>query len=265
MAKSKDASWLPSGGVLVAALVCAVVAAILVNIYIGYAKSAYELGAKNVLQLTADVPLGTPVLAAQLKIVKIPGVLLDAFDNAIQASDKDTLVVNHKALRDLRKGQILFYADLIENEVAKGQSALKPGYQMITIPIDSASSLGQQLQPGGYVTIYGDFDFSADPKKPDIQQKEVMKNVQVRALGGSTEPVGPKGRQYDTVQIILRESQARQMMQIKTMLRSRHFTLAMAGTPEGVGAGEPDISKEILNLIEKPRGGAAPAPLPPPP
>ena len=49
MAKSKDASWLPSGGVLVAALVCAVVAAILVNIYIGYAKSAYELGAKNVL------------------------------------------------------------------------------------------------------------------------------------------------------------------------------------------------------------------------
>jgi hypothetical protein len=67
------------------------------------------------------------------------------------------------------------------------------------------------------------------------------------------------------VQITLRESQVRQMMQIKTLLRSRRFTLAMAGTPEGTGAGEPDISRKILDLIEKPRGGAAPAMPPPPP
>lgn len=264
MAKSKDTSWVPSGGVLVVALVCAVIAAILVNIYIGYAKSAYELGAKSVLQLTDNVPLGTPVPATHLKAVKIPGVLLDAFEGAIAASDKDTLVIGKKALRDLRKNQILFYADLIENEAAKPY-VLKPGQQMITIPIDSSASLGQQLQPGGYVTIYGDFDLSPDVKKPDIQQEIVMKNVQVRSLGGSTEPVGSKGRSYDNVQIILRESQVRQMMQIKTLLRSRRFTLAMAGTPEGTGAGEPDISKKILDLIEKPRGGAAPAMPPPPP
>ena len=47
MASSKEMQWIPSGGVLAVAIGAALVAAILVNVYIGHVRSQYEEGSRQ--------------------------------------------------------------------------------------------------------------------------------------------------------------------------------------------------------------------------
>jgi len=62
-----------------------------------------------------------------------------------------------------------------------------------------------------------------------------------------------KPRSYDSIQIVVRESQARQLLQIQKILKSRKFTVTVAHRPEGVETAEPEINKAILDLVEKAR------------
>jgi len=259
---SKTAQLIPSTGVLVAAIAAAILAAILVNIYIGYAESAYEAGAITVLQLREDVEKGAPILDRHIQIRKIPKVLQDAFERAVKANEKDGVVVGKRAPRKLHKGQILFYADFIRE--AGDELAINPpkGFEVVTIPISADNTLGRQLQPGGYVTVYGDFDFDPDPKKEDVQIKAVLTNVQVRGIGGSAD-VTDKSRSYDNIQLVVKQSQVRQLLQIQKLLRARRFTVTVSHRAEGAVAADPEINKEVLSLIEKsvlPGGMALPPP-----
>jgi Flp pilus assembly protein CpaB len=262
MAKKKDASWVPSMGVLAVAIAAGLVAAILVNVYIGVAESRYEAGAMSVLQLKEDVRIGDKIQSRSLEMVKIPRPLQEAFKSAVKAEDRDTVVVGRPALHGMRKGQILFYADFIADKAGE-PAKIKLGYALMTVPINADSNLGQQLQPGGYVDIFGDFNFSSDPKQPDYKNRPVMENVQVLALGGSTEPVAQKSRAYDDIQIMVRKTQVPQLNTIRDLLRTRRFQIAVTSMREGP-VGDPDINKEILALIEKPKAGGPAAPPAPP-
>jgi len=265
MGKSTDTQWIPSGGVLVVAIAAAVLAAILVNVYIGYAKSEYALGSQPFYRLTADVAKGEPVRARDLESVPIPKTLVPAFEAAkfVTADAKGQAILDRRAPRNLRKGEFLRVPEFMEEGFE--ELNVPKGYELFTIPISADSAaLGQLLQPGRYVTIRGEFDTSPDPKKPNLEIKTVMENVQVKALGGSTAPVAEKARTYDKIQIQVRSSQVKQLEQIQRLLTHKQFTISLTSNPEGASV-EPEISREVLPLIERPRGApTAPlVPLPP--
>jgi Flp pilus assembly protein CpaB len=263
MAKSSE-TWIPSGGVLAVAIGAGLVAAILVNVYISYFKSAYEQGAKGVLQLKDDVEAGTKFTAANLKKVMVPQQFVPAFEKAVKAEDTG-LVISKQARRRFYKDEILFYPDFIEMVSTPGPGP-PLGYEWVTVPVEPTTSPGQQVQPGAYVTIRGDFQVGADPRAPQYEPKSVMENVQVKALDGSTEVAKDRTHsQYNNITIQVKSAQALIFQKIKGAVRGGKFTVTPASPPEGSAA--PDFSKDILEYLAKPRGGGAPLPVqiaPPP-
>jgi Flp pilus assembly protein CpaB len=268
MAKPSAMQWIPSGGVLAAAIGCGLLAAILINVYAGSIKAQYEDGAQPFLQVTEDVPAGTQIQERNLRPLKIPKPLLPAFAQAVTADDRGRMtVVGRKAPKPLKKDTFLWFPDFIESDITR-ITIIPPGKEMITIRIDPNVSLGPQLQPGSYVNVRGLFNIGSDPRNPVFKSYDVLNSVQVRAIGGSTS-APERNRSYDTIQIVIPSSQARLMPEIQKLVQTGTFTVTLA--PEGTAA-EPKIEKEVLDLLNRPRtvtpapaGGAATPPSPPPP
>jgi hypothetical protein len=258
--------WIPSGGVLAAAIGAGLLAAILINVYAGNIRSSYEDGAQPFLQVTEDVPAGTQIQERNLRPVKIPKPLLPAFTLAVTADDRGRMTVQgRKAPKPLKKDTFLWFPDFIDIEIAKVTNIPK-GCEMITIRIDPNVSLGPQLQTGSYVNVRGLFNIGSDPRNPVFKSYDVMNSVQVRAIGGLTS-APERNRSYDTIQIVIPSPQARLMPEIQKLVQTGTFTVTLA--PEGTAA-EPKIEKEVLDLLNRPRavtpapaGGAATPPPPP--
>jgi Flp pilus assembly protein CpaB len=246
---------IPSGGVLAAAIGAGLVAAILVNIYASSIRSQYEYGSKSFYVLKDNVAAGNPIQKQNLDPVPIPKPLLPAFEKvAVTADARGDTIIGRKAPRDLKKGSFLWFSDFIDTGIAEEKNIPK-GCEIITVRVDPNTSLGTQLQPGSYVNVRGLFDTSSDPKNPRYESLDVMKNVQVRSLGGVAGPP-EKGHSYDNIQIVIPSAQARQMLQVQKMLQSGSFTLGEVGMPDT--RAEPKIEKEVLDLMNRVRGAAAP-------
>lgn len=255
MAKRQQNPWFPSGGVLVVAVIAAVLAAILLNAYISFLKSSYEAGSRAFLQMKRDVPKGKAIETGDVQAVRIPKPLLEsgAFAKAIDVKDTDSLVLKRKARRDLYQGEFLFYTDFLPDTSVKAIADLPRGYEMITIPIKPEPL----LQPGAFVTIRGGFDVSPDPKKEDVEIMDVMYNVQVKAVGGSSAAIDEKRRIDDNVQIMLRSTQVKELLQIKEALVTKNFMVSLS--PSEGATSEPKFATQILDLMAKSKAGGAPA------
>jgi hypothetical protein len=258
--------WIPSGGVLAAAIGCGLLAAILINVYAGNIKGQYELGSQSFYQLTEDVAAGNQIQKRNLRAVRIPKPLVRAFPQAVTADEKGDTIIGRKAPRLLKKDTFLWFPDFIETGVVEPLKFPK-GYEMITVRIDSNTSLGAQLQPGSYVNLRGLFNISSDQRNPVYKSFDVMKNVQVRAIGGMTTVAEKRGGVSDTLQIVIPSPQAKLMPEVQKMVQSGVFTVGLA--EEGT-SGDPKIEKEVLDILNRPRAatpgpGGAGTTAPPPP
>jgi len=274
MSKSAE-SWVPSGGVLAVAIASALVAAILINLYMSHVKSAYENGAKTVLQVKDAVEANTPIQDSNLKEVKIPVPLLGAFEKAIKAEDRQSLV-KKKSPHKLYADQILFYYDFLDTGIAEPER-VKPGFELISINIQQVSSHVTLLQPGAYVKLYLEPGDSADPKRMEITDTTpIMDNVQVRAVGGSTAPRTEGKRDADEIEIQVKSDQVMPLVQLQNLTRTKRFYVTVLPSASSTTATiDPVITPEAKILLAKMRalapggkGGAAPPALPasaPPP
>jgi len=267
MAKASESQWIPSGGVLAVAVVAGLLAAILVNVYLGYVKGQYEDGAEKYYILKEGVPMGQRIQQRSLESLSIPKPMVQRFKDAkaIEANEKAVKIIDMKAPRDMKKGTFLWWPDFV---VEEGTQVVKipKGSEMITIRVDPNTSLGQVLQPGGYVNIRGLFDTGVDPRNPRMESLDVMKNVQVRMLNGSPTPVAGR-TDITNIQIIVPSEQARKLLQIQGILKAGHFAIGEVSPPEATSMADPAIEKEVLALLARPRAtaGTGGAMLPPPP
>jgi Flp pilus assembly protein CpaB len=267
MAKASESQWIPSGGVLAVAVVAGLLAAILVNVYLGYVKGQYEEGGQAYYVLKEDVPLGQPIQQRNLVPEFIPKPLVQRFKDAkaIEANEKALKILGMKAPRDLKKGTFLWWPDFVAEEGGPQVAKIPKGSEMITIRVDPNNSLGQALRPGGYVNVRGLFDTGLDPRNPRFESLDVMKNVQVRMLNGSPTPVAGR-TDITNIQIIVPSEQARKLLQIQGILKASHFAIGEVSAPDATSMAEPAIEKEVLALLARPRAGVLPgAALPPPP
>jgi len=265
MAKS-TIPLVPSTGVLAVAIVAALVAAILVNVYLSYEKGKYELDSAVFLQMTKQVGKGVPIQASDVREVRIPKPLRTAFDQAIKASDLGVQVKGKKAPRDLQIGEFLWYPDFMGESGLERAIVPPKGYELVSIQIDPGSNPGAKLQPGSYVAIYGNYDMG-EPRAPRLENRCIMRNVQVRALGGSTETT-ERQRQYASVQVVVLESQAPQLQGLQNLAKNQRLTVTVTHSPaepEGPGSQtvDPVVTQDGLALLAK--GRAASSALPPPP
>jgi hypothetical protein len=256
MAKSTEAQWIPSGGVLAVAIVAALAAVILVNLYVSYARSAYEDGSAEFYQVVQKIKAGEAIQMGNLRAVRIPKPLVPSFAQAVKVeASGNTMVAGKKLRRDLEPGEFLFYTDYELGTGAKPKVEVLPGMALITIPVDTRSLPGDILQPGTYVTFKGLFNYGTD-RDPQLYNLIVLKGVQVKALGGSTEPIlKSQGRSYDNVQILVPEGQALHIADAVNATRDGKFSIFMAPTPE-VNAKPPEINLDVMKFVAAKQKGS---------
>jgi len=253
MARRKDNPWLPSGGVLVVAVIAAVLAGILLNVYVGYIKDGYAEDSVMFLQMKRNISKGKPIESDAIAAFRVPKPMLEYFSKVVKFKDADSLVIGRKARRDMLKGEFLQYMDFLSGS-GTGLNPIRAGYERTTIFIRPEPL----LQPGAFITIRGYFDTNPDPKKEDIEIIDVLDNVQVKAIGGSAEPVESRRRSADNIQIEIRTTQVTQLLQISKQLADKHFLVSLSPTPTGV-AGEPKFSDKILDYLARLRTAVPPA------
>lgn len=245
MARRKDNPWLPSGGVLVVAVIAAVLAGILLNVYVGYIKEAYAADSVMFLQMKRDIAKGKPIESDAIAAFRVPKPMLESFSKVVKAKDADSLVIGMKARRDMLQGEFLQYMDFLSAS-GTGLNPIRAGYERMTIFIRPEPL----LQPGAFIAIRGYFDTNPDPKKEDIEILDVLNNVQVKAIGGSAETVETKRRSADNIQIEIRTTQVTQLLQISKELADKHFLVSLSPSPTGA-AGEPKFSDKILDYLAR--------------
>jgi len=250
----KENPWLPSGGVLVVAIVAAVVAAILLNIYISYIEAPYKVTVPY-LALKQDVAKGEVLEEGHLTVVEIPEPLLagGAFKRFVPLSDK-SVVLRKRARWDLYKGNLLAYRDVLKEFGEPVLKEIPEGYEMLTIEIEPEPS----IQPGVFVTIRGRFDMDPDPKRTDVRTLDILYDVQVKAVGGSSEATETRRRSIDNIQICLPGDHVKKLLNLKEKMEGDRFVVAVRRSPEGI-RGEPTFAPEALELLRKESAAPPPA------
>jgi hypothetical protein len=259
MGKSTETQWIPSGSVLAVAIAAALVAVILVNVYVGYAKKDYERGSKQYYQLRDRVNKGQKIQERNLVAIVIPNKLVPAFDAAkIVPADSNGLVNvrDQQAPRDLAAGEFLFYSDFRTGGTA--DIKIPPGFELISLPVSQESNYGEQLQVGSYVNIRAQLDKNNDPKKPqDIQGYLILENMQIKSINGSVAKRTAKDQQAKEVQFLLKGAQMAEFDLIKRCFPKgggKGFEISPVAEPPDVkqdGSVEaPEFSPEVRAFLK---------------
>jgi Flp pilus assembly protein CpaB len=251
---------IPSTGVLLGAIAAGVVAAVLVNVYIGNVESRYTAGSMRVLVAKEKIAQGQPLNAKLFKEEYVTGPWTNVFDGALKPENARLLDGTKTAPRPIGAGEPIFYGDLYDEGAPDPLINPSRGYDLLTIPVQSDNSPGRQLQPGGYVRLYAVFDLDPDPRKEQRETMDVIENVQVRAVDGSTRPIpADKRARYDNISILVTQDQAIKLLRIQDVLVDGSFTVTVTHRPDQVRELEPKINPEVLRFIES-RGMVSPLP-----
>lgn len=144
---------------LVAAIVAVLLAVVGVFSLVSYAQGADDRAFEGtrmveVLQVQADVPVGTPVdrLRASVKLVKIPAVskVADALVSLDAVAGKSTNTA-------LMKGEQVVAARFGSTAAAKAPSSVPDGYQEVSIAVSAPRVAGGKLKAGDRVGILASF------------------------------------------------------------------------------------------------------------
>ena len=248
MAKSRSTQWFPSVGVLAAAIVAALLAVFLVNVYIQSQINKYRKGAIRVLVLAEPVQQGKEV-AGKVRSVAVPEKFAEAFQTALRERDKNLLVTSRRtAPRDMARGEVLWARDFIAPAGTPPPINVREGYQLVSLPIEPTEARNLRIQPGSFVILRAQFDDDPDPKKADPKTYVVIPSVQVRTVEGRTTFASSGGGQsYNEIGIEVRESQAHLLMRVRDVMTSKHFTIALTSRPTRTGEVDSRVSDVVVD------------------
>jgi hypothetical protein len=272
MAKTPETQWIPSGSVLAVAIGAALLAAILVNVYLGYVRGKYEDGGQEFYQLINKVKAKDKITNGNVRKILVPRLLVEALKAAkvVPATPEGTNIIMDKpAPRDMDAGEFFFITDFTHGS---GLSTLQPskGHEFVSVLVspDSQAS-GMQLQPGTYVTIRGVFYDLNNPKVVNPEPMTILDSIQMRLVDGSPEPILDKTKKPRSVQIELRPDQAKQFYMLQGLLDKSKggFLVDVTGAPENATL-EPEFHPDVIKFLSaRPRTMATPggttAPTPP--
>lgn len=246
---AKDAQLFTSRWLLLAGVVCAVLAAIVVNLYLSSVKSQYEFGTFNVLQVTRDVPAKGKVGIADLKWVPVPPGFEKAFDKAFRdENDINRFMEPMPCRRQLNAGDILFIADFLDVQTTPEPVKPPVGYEYMSLPILKDSSPGMQLQPGSFVAVRGRFDVNPGGKQRDFETFTVIPCIQAQTLDDSKEP--QTSSNYSRVGVFVKREQVKTLTDILGKAEARKFLITLTHAPQGGRGVEPEIDGALQRLIQ---------------
>lgn len=151
-------------GILILALILAVAAIILVQVYVKKVENKYVQNYDFVTVLVAkkSIPPGSTLENEMIDEKKVPKEYMDA--NALAPKDRE-LVLGQTVSIGLKAGQQISWADLGVREAEGLSGIIKEGERAITIPVDEVTGVAGLLSPNDHVDILGTFHTPSEMKK----------------------------------------------------------------------------------------------------
>ena len=200
--------------VLIASLVCGLLAAVLTRIYVSAKEGEFaaerarlhkQFGTIKAMYFVKDTPAGTVVSRSDIDFKLVPEMGMRG--QALTEANLD--VIGRRTTVSRKKGEIVFWSDIEGGDLsAKGLSAdIHRQMRAISINVNGASSVSGMVKPNDHVDVIGTFNFPDDNgnlKKGDLVTCTLLQNVLVLATGRDTSKsvtrnLGTNSQGYSTV------------------------------------------------------------------
>lgn len=174
-------------GVLILALILAVIAVILVNLYLQQIKTEKKTkDMVSVLVATKDIPANSSLLGTQVASQEMPKQYLSP--EAVQPKDLE-LIVGMTTAIDIRKGRQILWTDFI-NESQEGLAGIiSQNERAITLDVSMRTGVAGLLHPNDHVDIIGTFN--------------VPSEVKIKRTDLSAMPISESSYQFEKVTVTL--------------------------------------------------------------
>lgn len=253
----------PSGSMtlVVIAIVLALLAVVLVNIYVANERDDLAGNKIAIYHLNESVKAGDKLAHKQVERHLIPKEYADEFDQAVSKEKIDEKIAEGaRFARPVQNGRLLKYEHFITDE-GTGLPSVSKGMRLVALPVDSRTAPGA-LKPG--VTVDIEAPFNVGGRIPMVYP--VMEYVRVRAVGRRTVEDQREGggrrtvRSFRTISIEVEPWQANHLSMIEK-LAVGEFVLHIRGvtdTDKYPKTKTPGINSQVIKLIEAALGRPLP-------
>ena len=247
-----------SKSVLITAVVLAVVAVVIVNVYIkameGRQKRLSVVEAKR--RLERDRPLASE----DVRVVEIAMPAKSVADRMVKKDQlADILGGGRPLLKTVNKNERLWWSHFISDSSTPGRDLVPLGYRLKKVQVNPKKSPTKQLRQGMYVDLQATMPPNRAGGQPAFTVY-LLERVMVQAVGDRTLYDPPVARpDYSSVTLQVTPEQARKLATIEDYLREG-FKIVLRNSQEPAPADGGDRLDEALKRFGLTTGGGTKPP-----
>jgi pilus assembly protein CpaB len=241
--------------ILITAVIVAVVAMVLINLYVAGIRRDYTADPVIVLQAIHAVPAGKPVTAADYKEIPLPRKIYEqVISYAVTKQDLPILAAT-PLRRQLNNGDIISYSHLSRTVQEGLRDMIAPGQRAVSIQVSEETSVSNFVQPGDMVDIMATLMGGQAAAARNVT-KPLLTGIRVLAVGGdyadtNNRAFAQRGR-YNTVTLELSMEQAERVIAARDQLRATMTLLLRNPKDQGEVAPTPPINaNDLLSISPK--------------
>jgi len=205
--------------IMIASMIAAILAVILVNLYVGAVRSSYTRDPVVVFQATRDIPAGKPVSAKDYREIALPGKIFGSVTGYAVTRQDMPVLASTPLRRPLKTGDIISYSHLSRTVQEGLRDMIPEGKRAISIRVTEETSVSNFVQPGDLVDIVATLVSSER-----IVTKPLLGGVRVLAVGGeysdtSNQAFVQRG-QYATVTLEVTMEEAEKLIYARDQMKA---------------------------------------------
>jgi len=234
--------------VLITAVILAVIAVVIVNVYIRSMESRQARGRIKVVVAKRRLERGRILTNDDVRTEEIGAVAPNVADRLVKANQLASVVEGKRPLiRAVEKNARLLWSHFTPDASEPAFDLVPTGYRGLPLPVDPKTSPGQLLRPGIYVDVLATVPANQAAGR-SAQTVTLIERVLVLAVGGRTLHDAPSRRPtYSTVTLQVKHDQAEKLVTINSYLR-HGVTLLLRNSQEPAPGGGDRLDEAMRRL-----------------
>ena len=242
--------------VMIAGIV-ALVAVVLMNVYVEVRAQATAQETENFFRLTVDRDRGDELKSGDVEIISIPKSFIRAFGTDAIREDPTTVGIpvggfNKRMFSvSARAGEIIRASMFIRDNTNRLGVDLRPQQRLVALPVNTENQ-PPNLAPDNYVDVYANVG-----QRNGSKAVLVMEQVQVRFVGSRIIEAGAdssrsRNVKYGSITIEVHRSEVQKLADIQTRIAGNEFLVVVRGPNDEVFTDDTEpglVRDEILELL----------------
>jgi Flp pilus assembly protein CpaB len=240
--------------ILIVAVVLAVVAVVLVNVYLKDQEDRQKRGYLSVVEVTRRLDKGQALTKADVREASIPPVDPLVAEKMVKSNELPGILEGNRPLaRTVEKGDRLLWTHFTSETGEGGGPEPPTGFVWVSLPLDRKTNPGMLIRQGMYVKVYATMPAGANQA---AKTSLVLDRALVAAINGRTayDPQDPRSQSAVMLQFQVTPPQAEKLYTINYYLKDGFTVAPMNSQDKGQ-----DNDKVLDDAVRKLNLGPLPA------